>query len=143
MIHPQRFLRIVGAFYLLQFVVMVFVRAPIRAQGPESALALEAAGDEMARFLVDTWVTFGLEVGGIGAAVLLVSRSAAAARFVIPIIVAIELARGIAADLYMLARGGPVPVLVVWLVIHSIVIVFGLLALRSLPPEGERAAVSV
>jgi hypothetical protein len=130
MINAKWWMRVVGAFYVLQFVAMALVRAPIKAQGPEGALALEAAGDPMARFLVDTWVTFGLEVGAIGVAVLIASRFASDARPVIWTILAIELSRGIIADVYMLARGNKVPVLAVWLVIHTIVIVTGLLALR-------------
>ena len=124
-------LRIVGVFYLLQFVMMVFVRGPISAQGPEGALALAAAGDPMARFLVDTWVTFGLEVGAIGVGLLLASRRPDQAKALVFTVIAIELLRGIAADIYMLSRGHRLSVLVPWLVIHSVIIVTGLLSVRS------------
>ena len=132
-------LRIVGAFYLLQFVVMVFVRAPIRAIGPEGTLALAAAGDPMARFVVDTWVTFGLEVGAIGVALLLASRIPAQARALVWAIVAIEVGRGIVDDIYMLARGYKPVVSIVWMVIHSMVIVTGVLVLRRARPAGAPA----
>jgi hypothetical protein len=42
-----------------------------------------------------------------------------------------EVLRGIANDLYMIARGIEVPGYLIWVVIHSIVIVTGILALRS------------
>jgi hypothetical protein len=47
---------------------------------------------------------------------------------------------GIMADIYMIARGNKLPVLAVWIVIHSVVIVTGLLALRrSRSPQGAAA----
>ena len=73
-------IRIVGVFYLLQFVMMVFALAPIRAVGPANALTQASAGEPTARFLVDTWITFGLEVGAIGAGLLIASRAPAQAR---------------------------------------------------------------
>lgn len=59
-------MRIVGVFYLLQFVMMALVRAPIRAVGPTGAPAQASAGEPMAKLLVDTWVTLGLEVAVMG-----------------------------------------------------------------------------
>ena len=44
-------------------------------------------------------------------------------------IIAIELARGIANDVYMIARGYDVTVFIVWSVIHTLVILTELLAL--------------
>lgn len=123
-------MRSVGVFYLLQLVMLVFVRAPIRAQGPPGALALAAAGDPMARFVVDTWVIFGLEVGAIGAALLMASRRPDQASPLVWTIIGIEIARGIVADIYLLARGNDVTVPAVWMVIHAAVIATGLLALR-------------
>jgi hypothetical protein len=122
---------IVGAFYVLQFVVMVFVRAPISTMAPAGTLGREAAGDPLARFLVDTWVTFGLEVGAIGVALLAASRRPEAGRALVWAIIAIEIARGIIADVYMLARGLNATALIIWLVIHTVIIVTGLLALQS------------
>lgn len=123
-------MRVVGAFYVLQFVMMAFVRAPIRAFGPEGALAQASAGDGTARFLVDTWVTFGLEVGAIGVAVLIASRIPSQTKTLVWTVIGIELARGIIADIYMLARGINPTGLIVWLVIHTVIIVTGLHALR-------------
>jgi hypothetical protein len=131
--YTRWWMRIVGVFYLVQFVAMAIVRAPIRAQGPAGALERAAAGDPLAVFLVDTWLTFGLEVGAIGAATLVASRAPNQARALIWTIIAIELSRGIVADIYMLARGNKLPVLAVWMVIHTVVIVTGLLSLQRAP----------
>ena len=45
----KRWLQIIGAFYVLQFVAMAIVRAPIKTMGPADALSLAAAGDALAR----------------------------------------------------------------------------------------------
>lgn len=134
-----RWLQIVGVFYVLQFVAMAFVRAPIRTFGPEGALDLADAGDPIASFLVDTWVTFGLEVGAVGIAMLIASRHPLQARGVVWTVLAIELVRGIANDLYMIARDINVVGYLVWIAIHSIVIVTGLLALRATAKRPDAA----
>jgi hypothetical protein len=134
-------MRIVGVFYVIQFVMSAFVGAPIRALGPEGVLARAAAGEPTAKFLVDTWVTFGLEVGAIGVVLLVVSRNALEAKALIWTIVGIEIARGIVADIYMIARGYDLTVCVVWIIIHSVIIVTGLAVLRSgRPTFGEAIA---
>jgi hypothetical protein len=133
--HPMRkltlWLRIVGAFYLLQFVMMAFVHAPIRTFGPEGSLARADAGDPVAEFLVDTWFTFGLEVGAVGVCLLIASRHLQLAHGVAWTVLAIEILRGIVTDVYMIARGMEVPGYLVWIVIHSVVIVTGVRALRA------------
>jgi hypothetical protein len=123
-------LRVVGVFYVLQFVVIVVAKAPIKAQGPAGVLARAAAGDPTARFLVDTWVTFALEVGAIGAVLLFASRMPERAKILVWAIIAIEFSRGIVADVYVITRGEPLNVVVPWLFIHTVVIVSGLLVLR-------------
>jgi len=124
-------LRVIGVFYLIQFIMMVFVKAPIRTLGPPGALDEAGAGNSIALFLVDTWVIFGLEVGGIGAALLIASRLPSQAIGLAWIIIAIELSRGILADIYTISRGYDLIVPCVWIVIHSAVIVTGLLSLQS------------
>src|SRR6266545_7318370 len=94
----KRWLRVVGAFYLLQFVTNALVHAPISTVGPEGALARASEGDPTARFLVDTWVTFGLEVGAIGAALVIASRTPEQAKVLVWAVIGIELARGVAND---------------------------------------------
>ena len=124
-------MRIVGAFYMLQFVMVALVRAPIKAQAPPETLARAAAGDPLARFLIDTWVTFGLEMLGIGVGLLIASRRVAEARPLVWTVIAIELSRGIAADVYMLVRGQDPAVPVVWMGIHSVVIATAIWCLRK------------
>ena len=83
-------MRLVGVFYLLKFLAVAFVKAPIRGQAPD-ALGLAAAGDHVARFLVDTWVIFGLEMAALGIALLVASRIADRAGVLAYAIVGVEI----------------------------------------------------
>jgi len=144
---PLRWMQIVGGFYVLQFVMMVFVRAPIRTFGPAGTLSKAEAGDTLARFVVDTWTIFGLEVGAVGVTLLIATRWTELAAGAIWTVLAIEVGRGLIADTYMIARGIQVGGYLVWIVIHSFVIVTGLLALRSrhrdVPVEATPGALSM
>jgi BphX-like protein len=124
-------MRIVGVFYLVQFVVMVVVKAPIRTLAPENTLELASTGDRIAMLLVDTWIAFGIEVGVIGAALLLASRVPERAKVLAWTVIGIELLKGPPYDIYMMTRGYDSTVFIVWIVVHSIVILTGILALRS------------
>lgn len=128
---PIRWMQIVGAFYVLQFVMMVLVRAPIRTFGPDGTLSRADAGDSLARFVVDTWTFFGLEVLAVGVILLVATRRRELAMGAIWTVLAIEVGRGVLADAFMIARGIHVGGYLVWIVIHSTVIVTGLLALRA------------
>ena len=132
---PLRWMQIVGAFYLLQFVMMVLVLAPIRTFGPAETLSKAAAGDNLARFVVDTWTFFGLEVGAVGVMLLIATRRRELAPGAIWTVLAIEVGRGLIADTYMIARGIHVGGYLVWIVIHSIVIITGLIALLARRPD--------
>jgi hypothetical protein len=129
-------LRIVGAFYLLQFFMIAIARAPIRAMGPEGALAAEATGDPLARFLVDTWVGFGLESAAIGIGLLVASRFPSLAGPLVWTVIVIEVAKGIIFDVYMIMRGYELFGFVVWIIIHSIIIATGWRALKSSASAG-------
>jgi hypothetical protein len=123
-------MQVVGAFYLVQAMMMVFVRAPIRTFGPKDALAEADAGDPIATFLVDTWTTFGFEVAAVGVALLVATRRPDLAKGVVGTVLAIEVGRGILLDTYMIARGIHVGGYLVWIAIHSVVLATGIRALR-------------
>ena len=122
-------MRAVGLFYLLVFVMAAFVKAPIREEGPAGVLDLAARGDPMARFVVDTWVTLGLELGAVGVALLVASRVPDRALALIWTVCGMELA-GIAADVYKIARGYDLRAPITWMVLHTAIIATGLWALR-------------
>ena len=138
-----RWMRVVGVFYVLQFVAMAIVRAPIRTFGPDGALELADAGEPVASFLVDTWLIFGLEVLAVGVCLLIASRRQALAAGVVWTVIAIESSRGILADSIMIARGIEVAGYLVWIAIHSTVIVTGLRAIRAARRENGWGGHSV
>jgi hypothetical protein len=121
-------MRVVGGFYLFKFVAVALVRAPLRGQAPD-ALRLAAAGDHVARFLVDTWVIFGLEMAALGIALLMASRVPDRARALAFAILGVEVS-GIVADVYQVARGHALAIPAVWVVIHGAIILTGVLSLR-------------
>ena len=132
----RRWMQITGAFYLLQFVMLVIVRAPIRTFGPADTLERAGRGDELASFAVDTWTFFGLEILAVGAVLLLATRRGQLALGSIYTVLAIEVSRGIIADLYQVARGVQVGGYLVWIGVHSTVLVTGLLCLRDARRRG-------
>ena len=131
-------MRIVGSFYVFLFVAAAFLHLPIQAEGPDGILEHAANGDPVARFVVDTWVVLGLELGAIGIALLIASRVPMKATALVWMVIGSELLWGIGSDIYKLGRGYPLHVSVPWIFIHSLIIVTGFLALRSLKSETER-----
>jgi len=124
----QWWMRLVGAFYLL-LCAGALARQPIRVEGPDGLLARASAGDPTARFVVDTWVALGLVLGVVGASLLFHSQATSDATVLVRTVIAVELAWGIPIDVYKKVRGYRKPPLVVWIVIHSVISLTGLLAL--------------
>lgn len=131
-----RWMQFTAVFYLLQFVMLVIVRAPIRTFGPPGTLDRARQGDELARFTVDTWTFFGLEILAVGAVLLLATRRGQLALGSIYTVLAIEICRGIVADLSQVARGVDVPGYLVWIAIHSTVLLTGIHCLRDAHRRG-------
>ncbi|MCF7803867.1 MAG: BphX family protein [Candidatus Marinimicrobia bacterium] len=129
-------MHIVGGFYLLLFISSAIVKLPFRTLF-EGVLTNAAAGDQTAKMLIDTWVMFGLEVGVIGAGLLIASRIPGQARVLVWTVLGLELVRGIIDDIYMIARGYEVTIYVGWIVIHAVIIITGILALRAHISETE------
>jgi hypothetical protein len=134
-------MRVVGGLYVFLFVAAALLRIPIRAEGPAGVLERASAGDPVARFVVDTWVTLGLELGAIGVALLAASHHATRARALVGAVLGME-AAGMLADIYKLARGYTSPAPFAWLVIHAAIIATGLLLLRSGREAHPSSAIS-
>lgn len=134
----RRWMQVVGAFYVAQFVAMAIVRAPIRTFGPSGTLDKADHGDALAKFVIDTWTTFALEVLAVGVILLVASRRGDLARGAIYTVLAIEISRGLIADSYMIARGIHVGGYLIWIAIHATVLITGILALRTAEGEGSR-----
>src|SRR4051812_39963187 len=83
-------MRIVGALYILLFVMAVIVHAPIREEGPPGVLEMAAAGNPLANFVIDTWFTFGVFLGVVGISLLVASRAAEQARSLVWTLLGLE-----------------------------------------------------
>jgi hypothetical protein len=124
-------MRSVGTLYVFMFVAAAIIRGPIRVLGPEGTLERYAAGDALAKFVVDTWVILGLAMASIGIGLLIASRAPEQAKSLVRTVIGLELIWGIGSDVYQLARGYEMQAIVIWIVIHLIIISTGILALRS------------
>src|SRR4051812_43304773 len=98
-------MRVVGLLYLFVSALCIGPKIPIRAEGPPGVLERAAAGDATARFVVDTWLMFGLYMGAVGIALIVASIRAPDARGVVWLVLGLELIGGIGIDFYKLARG--------------------------------------
>jgi hypothetical protein len=124
-------MRGVGAFYVLMgaFNTPLIIEARLPAQYPDLGVPPDSFA---ARALIDTWFMFGLEVIVIGLALLYFSRDPGQNVALIWMVLGLELIRGIADDIYLLGRGyEPAIIYIIWILIHSIIIVSGLLVLRA------------
>jgi hypothetical protein len=138
----QRWMRIVGGFYVALglFNTPPVIAARFPAQYPDLGVAVDSMP---AQALIDVWFMFGLEVAVIGVALLVTARNPARHVALVWTVLALEVVRGIADDVYLLARGYEVMPYVIWLVVHAAIIATGLLALRRaqlLPPGRTRRA---
>lgn len=138
--HLRRWMRIVGGFYVLLglFNTPPVIAARFPMQYPDLGVAVDSSP---AQALIDVWFMFGLEVAVIGVALLVAARDPARHLALVWTVLALEVVRGIADDLYLLARGYEVAPYVIWIVVHTAIIVTGLVVLRHaelLPRGGTR-----
>lgn len=135
-------MRIIGAFYLILFVGMSIVQAPPGAYLSALGVTPDPQGATF-RLLVNTWVALGLEIGVVGVALLIASREPAEHTLLVWVVLGMELMRGIVADIYWYVDGvitlGP---LIFWLVVHSAIIIWGLIALRQTQQTGPVASAA-
>jgi hypothetical protein len=131
MISLAVWMRVAGALYLIMCIAAV-MGTPIRAEGPAGAMDRAAAGDATARFLVNTWVTLGLLLGVLGAAMLYFSWMPERAYALAWTAVVIELAWGIPVDVFKILRGQKKGPSIVWIGIHLTLGIAGLMALGVL-----------
>ena len=140
----QRWLRAVGGFYVLVgvFNLPPVIEARFPMQYPDLGIGVDSAP---AQALVDVWFMFGLEIAVTGVALLLAARNPVRHVALVWLVLGLEVVRGIVDDLYLLARGYDVGIYVGWIVLHAVIIVTGLLALRRaglLPRRDARRAPS-
>ncbi|MEX2599767.1 MAG: BphX family protein [Dehalococcoidia bacterium] len=123
-------MRIVGGFYVAMglFNTPFIIQARLPVQYPDLGVAVESAA---AQALMDVWFMFGLEAMVIGAALLYFSRDPLRHAALVWTVLSLELVRGIADDLYLLARGYDPLIYSGWILIHSVIIITGVIFLRQ------------
>ncbi|MEX2548735.1 MAG: BphX family protein [Nitriliruptoraceae bacterium] len=126
----RRWMRIVGGCYVLLalFNTPPVITARFEAQYPDLEVAVDSPA---AGALVDVWFMFGLEVVVIGAALLFLARDPLRGLPLVWVVLALEVVRGILDDVYLLARGHDPVIYLGWIVIHLVIVVTGLLAIRA------------
>lgn len=130
-------MRIVGSFYVALglFNTPLVIAARFPSQYPDLGVTVDSMP---AQALVDVWFMFGLEVAVIGVALLIAARNPARHLALVWTVLALEVVRGIADDLYLLARGYEVAPYVTWIVVHTAIVAAGLWSLQraQLLPRG-------
>ena len=129
-------MRVVGTFYLLLFVLGAIIKLPVEQTLAQAGVLMDQT-NLAHRFLVDTWVMFALELGVIGAALWFFSDRPYESRALIWTVLGLELIRGIVDDIYMLIRGYDPAFYIGWIVLHTIIILTGLWSLRSASEEAH------
>lgn len=127
--HLQRWMRIVGSFYIALglFNTPPIIAARFAAQYPDLGVTVDSMP---AQALIDVWFMFGLEVAVIGVALLIAARNPARHLALMWTVLVLEVVRGIVDDVYMLARGYEVAPYVIWIVVHTAIAITGWWALR-------------
>jgi hydrogenase/urease accessory protein HupE len=126
-------MRVVGVLYiLLGLQSLPFI---VAQRLPSQYPAWTAAPSSTAfKALVDTWFLFGIEIAVIGIFLILASREPLKNVLLVQLVLALEVTRGIAHDIYAIMRGeSVVGILVGFIVLHGIIFATGL----AFYPRGE------
>jgi hypothetical protein len=135
-------LRIIGSFYLVVFVLAGLLKISIRTIAPAGTLDRAAAGDVLAKLLADSWLTIGIDYAALGIALLLASRKPESSASLILGILVFELIRGIGIASYMIIQGYEPSPQIFFVILHTVVIVTGVVVLRNFrDQEKTRAAI--
>lgn len=129
-------MRVVGTFYLVLFVVGSIVKLPVKMTLEQAGITYQP-GNFVHMFLADTWVMFTLEIAVIGIALWVASRDPYQNRILVYTLLGIELVRGIVDDIYMLTRGYEPGFYIGWIVVHSVIILTGWWSLRQARAEAS------
>lgn len=121
----RRWMAITGGFYVLigLFNTPFVIEARLPFQFPELGVEVDSVA---ARALIDTWFMFGLEMLVVGAALIRFSRTPSRHLGLVWTVIALELVRGVADDLYWIARGHDPIVYAGWIAIHLVIVATGI-----------------
>ncbi|MDL1912685.1 hypothetical protein FBQ81_18660 [Chloroflexi bacterium CFX6] len=128
-------LRIVGGFYLILTLMNLFGLFLGGAQMFTETLPAPMNAEPLAgQAFADAWLVFVFELGVLGVMALVAARAPLQNQIMVWVIVWAELFRGIVADAIWIARGYSASYLV-FIVIHLVIIVTGVVFLRQAKAE--------
>lgn len=128
--------RIVGAFYLLLTMMNMYFLFFGGSQMLTDTLPVPMNADPLAgQAFADAWLVFVFELGVLGAMSLVASREPAKNRIMAWVIIWAEVFRGIVADAIWIARGFDATSYMVFILIHLVIIVTGVMFLRQAKAE--------
>ncbi len=133
-------MRVVGAFYVVLGVQNL--PALVRRRLPRQYPGFDAAPDSVAALaLADTWFLFGIEIGVVGLFLVWAARDPLRHRVLVWLVLTLELLRGVAHDLHVVARGYAVEGFYIgFAILHLVIIASGLWLLRRATKGTEEAA---
>ena len=133
--------RIVGGFYLLLAIMNMygtFVNQAFFAQ-----ILPFPASDQVVKAFVIGWSPFAFEIVGLGTFMLWASRNAGKYLGAVWLIVWLELLHGVVDDVYLIANGFSAAEYIPFIVIHVIIIVTGIWAVRQAQAQTSDGAMRV
>lgn len=123
---------VVGIFYLLltfmNLGILFFSPESMGSQLPERYKAIP----EAAATFADAWLVFVFELGAIGSLCIVAAKNPEKNTIMAWLVIVAEFFRGIVADAIWISRGYDITPYAVFIVIHSIIIVTGLLFINKL-----------
>ena len=132
--------RIVGLFYLLLGVGNVYsVLSPTHAMF-QGRLPISADGSTLNAF-VQGWSPFAFEMLAIGSFLLWASRDPLRFRGVVWLIAWMEIWHGIIDDLYLISQGWDAAGYAVFIAVHAVIVVTGILFVREASRQPAASAV--
>lgn len=131
--------RIVGAFYLLLALMnMYIVLLNPSAISAMATFPFPTTTDTVMAF-VDGWSPFAFEILGIGTFMIWASRNPRRYLGAVWLLVWLELLHGVLDDIYLIVRGYDAVSYIVFIVVHLIIIVTGIMAVRKVEAQGASA----
>jgi hypothetical protein len=128
--------RIVGVFYLLLTLMNTFFLFFGDGQMFADTLPAPMNAEPLAvRAFMDAWLVFILELGVLGVMALVASRNPIQNKIMAWVIIWAEVFRGVLGDVIWIGRGYSASSYIVFIVIHLIIIITGVLFLKSAQTE--------
>ena len=129
--------RIVGGFYLLLALGNLYFILSGNVEIFRDTLPF-VADDIAVRAFIDGWATFVLEIFGLSTFMLWAARDPFYYRATVWLVVWLEVWHGVVGDLYLIANGYDAVGYAIFILIHLVIIITGILFLRQTESAAAR-----